>query len=191
MRWLTTALFASTLVACGADAPSPAGAWHAVTELTPSGTLQLTRAEASREALFAALVATLTEEIQERGAASAITVCKERAPQLAARVAADRGVSIGRTSWKLRNPDNRGPEWVRDAMVGRPESPLYFEDDRGRFGLLTPIRLQEPCLNCHGSEDRLAPGVRERLAELYPDDAATGFAAGDLRGWFWVEVPAS
>jgi hypothetical protein len=27
------------------------------------------------------------------------------------------------------------------------------------------------------------------LAARYPDDRATGFAPGDLRGWFWVEVP--
>jgi len=31
--------------------------------------------------------------------------------------------------------------------------------------------------------------VREQLSTHYPDDAATGYQAGDLRGWFWVEVP--
>jgi hypothetical protein len=27
-----------------------------------------------------------------------------------------------------------------------------------------------------------------RINESYPDDQALGFAAGDLRGWFWVEI---
>jgi hypothetical protein len=28
------------------------------------------------------------------------------------------------------------------------------------------------------------------LAKTYPGDRATGFAAGELRGWFWLEIPA-
>jgi hypothetical protein len=27
------------------------------------------------------------------------------------------------------------------------------------------------------------------LAGAYPQDRATGFAPGDLRGWMWAEVP--
>jgi hypothetical protein len=33
--------------------------------------------------------------------------------------------------------------------------------------------------------------VAEALARYYPQDAATGFDAGELRGWFWVVVPAA
>jgi len=29
------------------------------------------------------------------------------------------------------------------------------------------------------------------LAAKYPMDQATGFKEGDLRGWFWIEVPPS
>ena len=57
----------------------------------------------------------------------------------------------------------------------------------GRLGYLEPIYLQAMCLQCHGSD--LGSGVRERLAELYPEDRATGFAEGDFRGMFWVVVP--
>jgi hypothetical protein len=31
--------------------------------------------------------------------------------------------------------------------------------------------------------------VRAELDELYPHDRAVGYRTGDLRGWFWVEVP--
>ena len=47
--------------------------------------------------------------------------------------------------------------------------------------------VQPLCLNCHGVE--LAPDVAGRIAELYPEDRATGFEAGELRGVFWVEFP--
>ena len=35
----------------------------------------------------------------------------------------------------------------------------------------------------------LAGEVKNELASLYPNDQATGFKEGDLRGWFWVNVP--
>jgi hypothetical protein len=98
-------------------------------------------------------------------------------------------VRIGRTSWKLRNPANAAPAWAEDAIAGRSSEPTYFASDTGRLGALSPITVAEPCLKCHGSPEQLAPGVSDRLAELYPEDRATGFHDGDLRGWFWVEVP--
>jgi hypothetical protein len=35
---------------------------------------------------------------------------------------------------------------------------------------------------------QIAPVIAEQLAKLYPDDQATGFLEGELRGWFWVEM---
>jgi len=55
----------------------------------------------------------------------------------------------------------------------------------GRTGYAEPIIVQPMCLTCHGSE--LDAGVAEQIAELYPEDQATGFSAGDFRGVFWVE----
>ena len=33
------------------------------------------------------------------------------------------------------------------------------------------------------------PDIAASIDETYPDDQATGFAEGDLRGWMWVEAP--
>jgi len=46
------------------------------------------------------------------------------------------------------------------------------------------------CVVCHGDPAQIPDAVLAALAARYPDDRATGFAEGDLRGWFWVEVPA-
>ena len=46
-------------------------------------------------------------------------------------------------------------------------------------------------MTCHGPKDKISEEVKGQLAKLYPNDTATGFQTGDLRGWFWVEVPTS
>jgi excinuclease UvrABC helicase subunit UvrB len=46
---------------------------------------------------------------------------------------------------------------------------------------------EKPCLACHGKT--LAPQVAARLKELYPDDRATGYAAGEIRGAITLSRP--
>jgi hypothetical protein len=59
--------------------------------------------------------------------------------------------------------------------------------DSSRFGYVEPIYVKSLCLTCHG--DNVAPAVREVIVELYPNDEAVGFQAGDFRGMFWVTMP--
>ena len=67
---------------------------------------------------------------------------------------------------------------LADTVVVRENEPVFYR----------PIRIGvDVCLKCHGDAESLAPEVSDRLAELYPDDRATGFAMGDLRGAFVVE----
>jgi hypothetical protein len=157
--------------------------------LSPQQAGQRDVALAAREAMFTALFAELSAAMAEGGPGAAIPVCADRAPQIAAETSAAYGVRIGRTSWKLRNPANAPPAWAEDAIAGRPTEPAYFASDTGRLGALSPITVAAACLKCHGSPEQLAPGVGDQLAALYPEDRATGFREGDLRGWFWVEVP--
>ena len=71
----------------------------------------------------------------------------------------------------------------------RIDTPQHVQLDSGNLGALFPIRLDVKCLMCHGQPDDILDEVKPELAKRYPDDAATGFKPGDLRGWFWVEVP--
>lgn len=159
-------------------------------ELNPDQQIQRETAERARHAMFSALMARLSEAIASGGADSAIAVCAQEAPEIAQRLAREHGVRIGRTSWKLRNSANDAPVWAQLLVDERPEEERVRADRTGRLGVLMPIRLSAPCLQCHGPAEDLAAPVRERLAELYPNDEATGFEVGDLRGWFWIEVPA-
>ena len=147
-------------------------------------------ASAAQHALFGSLLAELSKAMDEGGPPAAIDVCATRAPAIAKEVSAEHGLRIGRTSFKLRNPKNTPPVWADLAIDQRPEEPTYFADRSGRLGALTPIRLAASCLQCHGSNDDIAPATRAAVVNRYEADQATGFAEGGLRGWFWVEVPA-
>jgi hypothetical protein len=48
----------------------------------------------------------------------------------------------------------------------------------------------ELCTQCHGAADRLSPAVKAQLAQLYPDDRATGYAVGEIRGAMTLRKPS-
>ena len=138
-----------------------------------------------------ALKQALTEGMRE-GPVPAIAACNTRAPELAESHSRS-GVTVGRSSHRLRSAANAAPDWVRpilnayvsDAATRAPKSVAL---GAGRSGYVEPILVQPLCLTCHGKA--LAPEVAARIAALYPDDRATGFEVGDLRGVWWVELPA-
>lgn len=134
------------------------------------------------------LMQALTAGMAE-GPVAAIEVCQIEAPGIAASLSQE-GVRVGRSSHRLRNPDNAPPDWLQpimDAYLDDTESrmPRSVSLADGRTGYAEPILLQPLCLTCHGSE---LPGeVARRIEELYPEDRATGFEVGELRGVFWAE----
>ena len=146
------------------------------------------QAAEARTALADALSARLMQAIQTEGAAQALGVCADEAAVLSGQVSEAHGVRMGRTSARLRQANNQAPDWARPHVERGDGQPLRLLSDDGVYAELTPIRTSPPCLLCHGEPEQLAPGVSAALALRYPDDEATGFAAGDLRGWFWVEV---
>lgn len=139
-----------------------------------------------KQGLKQALVAGL-----EDGPAEAISACRVEAPKLAERLNAG-PIKIGRSSLKLRNPSNAPKPWMQpllEAYQADPEDrePRAVVIDEKSVGYVEPIFLQPLCVTCHGAE--LAVDLQAKLNELYPADQATGYAAGDLRGIFWAELP--
>jgi hypothetical protein len=149
------------------------------------------RAIAAKDELFGQLSERLMNALEAGDAASAISVCKEEAPRIARKVSQSQGVRIGRTSFRLRNPENTAPAWAESMVEQQLTEPQFVDLDDGSLGALLPITLQPLCMTCHGPQDQIADEVKAALARHYPDDQATGFQAGDLRGWFWIEVPSS
>jgi hypothetical protein len=147
------------------------------------------KAEAARTELAGMLMGRLQEVLKTQGPEQAIEVCQTEAPAMAEKVGRSHGVRIGRTSTKLRNPSNRTPAWAEAQVAAQVAEPRFIKAPDGGMRALLPIRLGEACQVCHGPEKDIAPGVRSALKKKYPQDQATGYQAGELRGWFWVEVP--
>jgi hypothetical protein len=194
-RWTLVLLaVCSWSAGCGSvepptTAPSPSPAPVASPQ-TPDQEEQKQVALAARDAMAGQLMGKLMETLGSAGPAAAIGVCRQEAPQIAADTGKKFGVAIGRTSFRLRNAKNAPPAWADPLVAAQPADPQFVPLPDGQLGALLPIRLKPECMLCHGPKDQILTEVREALATHYPDDQATGFQTGDLRGWFWVTVPA-
>ena len=146
-----------------------------------------------RKALGGALKAGMGQ-----GLVKAVRVCNERAPKIAGEVKPPEGFQIGRTSLKLRNPSNAPDAWERKtlesfeskkkagAKIDTLEAWAVVEaDGKRQFRYMKAIGTEALCLACHGGAD-VPDDVVAELGRLYPDDAARGFAPGDIRGAFTV-----
>ncbi len=145
-------------------------------------------------AMQSALLAELTKEMQRGGPEGAVRVCHLDATAVAEQVARKQGVAAGRTSHRLRNPTNAPRAWAAPIVKSHGGKPIagvdgFVVDLGDRVGLLRPIGFRAACAVCHGPRERLAAAVLKELQERYPDDQAVGFKDGDIRGWFWVEIP--
>jgi hypothetical protein len=140
-------------------------------------------------ALASELMGELMAALDAGDAAAAIGVCREKAPVVATHVSDEYRVKIGRTSHKLRNPANVAPPWAEMYVKDMVTDPTYLGGPNGELGALLPINLKADCQMCHGPAEMIDDDILASIAEHYPDDAATGFAEEELRGWIWVETP--
>lgn len=139
---------------------------------------------------FAKLSGALGEAIGKSGPAGALSVCSEMAPQIAKEVATTHGVTLRRATTK--------PQAVLEvfaAALAKKEAPKpqTITNADGSTSFFAPIVLGNPlCLQCHGTPNQdIAPETLAAIQKLYPDDKATGFKLGDLRGLWRVTFPNS
>ena len=165
--------------------------WHQVqpTDMTATQKAQQELVATATNAMAAELLGELEAALHSGGGPAGIQACREKAPEIAARVSEQYGVKIGRTSHRLRNPNNTIPAWADRSVADRVGEPSFLAGSGGEFAALLPIRLRAECEMCHGPVDSISEDVQRAIATFYPNDQAVGFVAGDVRGWIWVEVP--
>ena len=160
----------------------------------PEVTAAVDRANAAIQQLQVTLISRLKEEMGRGGPKGAVSVCRDEAQQLTVSVGKAHQLTIGRTSHQVRNPVNAPRAWAAGVVAsnaGRKmaeAAPAVF-DLGDRVGVLRPIGTMEMCVTCHGPREKVMAAIGDLLGTSYPDDRAVGFAAGDLRGWYWVEAP--
>ena len=168
---------------------------EAFLESTPAQdtTLEVYRRQGKEivKATFTALSSQLKSAMKQGGVPYAVTFCNVTAMPITDSLAARYDVDIKRVSMRNRNTDN-APDALEESMISslqkmmvasyeginmvvldQDENPVYVQ----------PIVLGDQCLQCHGKigADVTAANY-EIIQSLYPNDKATGYRSGDLRG---------
>lgn len=135
----------------------------------------------------------LKAAMQEGGAEKAIEICAEQAPAIAAALSAETGWDISRVSLKNRSPHNAPDAWEKNVLQswdmeverGVDANTLVRQQlDMDQFRFMKAQKTEALCLGCHG--ETIVPQVKRKLGETYPDDLATGYTLGQVRGAFSV-----
>ena len=135
----------------------------------------------------------LVSAMEEGGPVNAINVCNIEAPAIATSLSEKYQWDIARTSLKTRNPNNNPDDWellVLQQFEQRKQNGEnvkqldYSEDTEQGFRYMKAIPTQGLCLACHG--ENIQEPLKQTLSELYPEDKAIGFKAGDIRGAFTI-----
>lgn len=140
----------------------------------------------------------LMQAIQTKGTVGAMGFCNERAYPLTDSMAKHLGVYIKRVSDKNRNPKNAPNaqelayiQQAKAALSKGEEVQAQIQEIEGGYLGYYPIMSDKRCLQCHGKEgEQIKAETQKILATLYPEDKATGYGAGELRGIWVVEMPA-
>ncbi len=157
--------------------------------------------ESATSKLMQILSAHLQEALAESDLEEAFEACAVLAQPLTAETQdlLPAGVSIKRTSFKFRNPDNRPDRLEIQALRffeqtladqgSLPKNLIQQVETDAAYRFYRPLRVGELCLKCHAAREHLAPEVLRSLEENYPHDRAVGFALGDFRGVIRVSIP--
>lgn len=154
------------------------------------------------------LVKKVSSKVSEEGVAAAVDYCHSFAPEYGRTKNRQFGSELKekhnlnhfkfyRRSLRNRNPANY-PEGVIKAVMlnwqqkeekGQKAEPVTVHE-KGMYYTLMPIRVNSPlCLNCHGMVgEEIEKITYAKIKEKYPEDKATGYSMGDLRGAFVTEI---
>lgn len=144
------------------------------------------------------LQAELQAAMKAGGPANAVAFCASRAQVLMDSMSQAHGVQIRRATMRPRNAVDRATareelalEFYAQRQLASDSLLPTVEVDNGVVHYFRPIVLGRPCLACHGTPNKhIAPETAAVIAAAYPNDQATGYAEGDLRGvWHVMFTP--
>ena len=167
-----------------------------------SATVESTRSIASQ--LLNSLGQKLKTALSTDGPLAAVSVCKEAAPSIANSLSAEHGVQITRVGTRVRNQKMGIPNvWQKEALtqfeerLAAGEKPADLEywkvvetaNGKRELHYAKAIAVQPQCLSCHGQAQDIPPALAEKIRQEYPNDQATGYSAGKLRGAVVITKP--
>lgn len=147
------------------------------------------------KASFQALSAALLSAIEKGGVPHALQFCNEKALPITDSMAMINNVKIKRISAKNRNPENVADMQQLQLMEHMQKQISAYGSAKdtvmltvqGELAYYAPIVVAAPCLQCHGTENNdIKPENLALIKKYYPNDKATGYAPGDLRGMWYL-----
>lgn len=157
------------------------------------------QAKGQIKTLGMALKSTLQHGMKASGAAASVSLCNIQAPAITQASSAEKNGTdwtVTRTSLNIRNPGNKPSSWIESVLhdfderkkQGEDVSSISHSEVRdGQFYFVKAIPTEAGCLACHGSQ--VSSEVKAKLSELYPNDSATGYNIGEIRGAFIASKP--
>lgn len=139
-------------------------------------------------------------KMKEGGVPAAAAFCAEESYKMIEQLDRELGpdVSIKRVSLRNRNPASyplpeeedivRAFELIEASDAYLPKAIVQMVDARTYKVYLPATMSSRNCKKCHGTESEIDPAVRSYLKERYPQDRATGFRSGQVRGAVIVTV---
>lgn len=125
-------------------------------------------------------------------------MCSKSAQDITAKVNKKypEGVRVYRTALKYRNEKNKPDATDIEVMKKFEEQmkngsfkkkPIVVSVD-SKNRVYVPLMTEKVCLKCHGNPQKMDAKVKETIASKYPNDKATGFKEGSLRGVIVAEM---
>ncbi len=143
------------------------------------------------KASFEVLSGNLKQQMFEGGTIQALGFCNTNAIPLSDSLSAVYEVNIQRVALDYRNPVNEAKNHDKDVFYnyssdiehGKTVTPQLYKNAEGKTVFYAPIILQGQCVVCHGEPyNQVDSSTFASIKQLYPNDLATGFSEGDLRG---------
>jgi hypothetical protein len=148
-------------------------------------------------ATFAQLSQRLQKSMHRGGVAEALSYCNVAAIPLVDSLSQVHQAMIKRTSLKVRNPQDAPTatekvileDYAKAHQSGQQLAPIVKELPSGDMAFYAPIQVNDFCLKCHGKVGQtLITEDYTIIKKLYPQDKATGYVAGDLRGMWSITL---
>ena len=158
-------------------------------------TALLAKGDSIASAVQKVLLSHVMQAMKSGGPGFAIAFCNEKAMALTDSLGQVYNCTIQRITDRNRNPANRLSEDDAEIIASFPASqvansrlvlqnqiPVYYK----------PIKIAMPaCLGCHGTEGKdIEAKTLAIIRQKYPEDKATGYKEGDLRGWWKITFTA-
>jgi hypothetical protein len=134
----------------------------------------------------------ISEQYEKNGFEAAAKYCSMEAYPLTDSLAKQYKVFLSRVSLKNRSPRNEAKGLEKELLEAYAYSKkegiklntnVQFIHTGDTILYNKPIFIaSNVCLNCHGSKENISPEIQEILNNRYPNDKATGYQIGDLRG---------